>query len=315
VALLRQAVQLVGQSSKATKLAMTTSLSDLLRLAGRPREAVPYQRSQLVDLEASGYGETQAFPILVSVFERSLADLGEFRVIDSVLSGFIRAREAARGPGKVPSTLAFLYGQNLLRLGELDSADLWLTRARRDTTQNQALANWLPPAAGLLRLEQGRLPEARADIAQLPGGLRGRRATAAMLRAMLRRAEGDQRAALTLLEGELGALYRESPKTQPLFTPPLLTLGEWRLAAGDARGADSIARLAKNAAAIDSLALSGSALVGRAELLLGQALRAEGNMPAAREAAQRASIALSNGYGERDRWVLTARALRDSLVR
>jgi hypothetical protein len=38
-------------------------------------------------------------------------------------------------------------------------------------------------------------------------------------------------------------------------------------------------------------------------------------MPAAREAAQRASIALSNGYGEGNRRTQLARALVDSLSR
>jgi hypothetical protein len=167
----------------------------------------------------------------------------------------------------------------------------------------------------LLRLEQGRLADARADIAQLPGGLRGRRATAALLRAMLRRAEGDARGAAALLESEFAALYRESPKTWPLFTLPLVTAAEWRLLAGDPRAADSIARLARSAAILDSLTLTRSALVGRAELTLARALEAEHDLAAARQAAQRATVALANGYGDGNRWTHDARLLVDSLSR
>jgi hypothetical protein len=211
---------------------------------------------------------------------------------------------------------AFLYGQNKLRLGELDSADLWIGRALRDTTQDAAaLANWIPPAVTQLRLEQGRTADARGAAEKLPGGLRGRRATAAMLRARLLRAQGSNAAASALLEGELAALYKESSKTQTLFTLPLVTAGEWRLAAGDARGADSLARMARSAATLDSLSATRSGLVGRAELLRAQALRLEGQAPAAREAAQRAGVALRNGYGARNHWTAKARGLADSLLK
>jgi len=94
-----------------------------------------------------------------------------------------------------------------------------------------------------------------------------------------------------------------------------VTAGEWRLAAGDPQGADSIARLARSAATLDSLTLTRSGLVGRAELLLARALRARNDAPAAREAAQRADAALSSGYGVSHPWTAAARALRDSVPR
>jgi len=99
------------------------------------------------------------------------------------------------------------------------------------------------------------------------------------------------------------------------FALPLATAGEWRLAGGDARGADSLARLARGVAAIDSTALARSALVGRAELLRARALRAQRDLPGARQAAARATIALANGYGEGNAWTRVARLLVDSLAR
>lgn len=315
VALVTRSVELLeGTGSDIRHLSAMTALSEVLRLSGRPREAIPYQRRLIAELEAAGYGETEAFPNVVSFLERSLADLGEFAAVDSTLRAFIREREAVHGSGRVPMLLAFLYGQNKVRLGELDSAELWIARATRDTTADAgAMGNWLPAALGQLRLEQGRLGEARAAIDRLPSGTRGRRANGALLRAQVTRAQGQEALASGLLEGELRALYSDGQKRILQFTLPLVTLGEWRLAAGDARAADSLAQLGSDAAALDSLARSRSALVGRAELLRARALRARGNAPAAREAAQRAEVALSNGYGAANRWTQAARALLDSL--
>jgi hypothetical protein len=257
-----------------------------------------------------GRGETDEFETVVAVLERAWSDLGEFAVIDSALGTLITRRERAYGPGQVPTLLAFLHGQNKVRLGEIDSADLWIGRALRDTTQRAgSLANWMPPVLAGLRLDQGRLGDAEAAIARLPGGLRGRRATAALLRARFLDAKGNRKDAATLLEREMAALYAESPMTLTLFTLPLLTAGEWRLALGDASGADSLARMARAAATLDTLTLERSGLVGRAELLLARALAAQGKAPAARDAVQRAIVALTNGYGPSNRWARDARAL------
>ena len=97
--------------------------------------------------------------------------------------------------------------------------------------------------------------------------------------------------------------------------PPDVVICDWRLADGDAQGADSIARLARAAAAIDSLALVRSALVGRAELLRARALRARGDTGNSREAAARAAVALAGGYGPRNSWTRAAQSLVDSLSR
>ena len=288
----------------------------MLRLSGRIREAVPYFRRILADLEALGYGETDAFPNVVNFLSTSLTDLGELAALDSTIRGYIRPREAAYGEGRVPTLLAFLYARAKLRLGEIDSADVWLTRAMRDTTQGAGqFEAYLASTLAELRLEQSRLADARGPVAQLPAVRRGQRATAAMLRARLQRAEGDSRGASAFLERELGTVWNDGQQRLTLFALPLVTAGEWRLAAGDARGADSLALLARTAPAVDSLALVRSALAGRAELLRARALRAGGRVAEARQAADRAVTALGNGYGPNHRWTRSARVLADSLAR
>jgi hypothetical protein len=166
-----------------------------------------------------------------------------------------------------------------------------------------------------VRTAQGRLADARKAAAKIPGDRPGRRATTAVVNAMIERAAGNSAKAAQMLERELTALYVEFPKTQPLYTIPLVTAGEWRLAAGDARGADSLAQLGWRAAVTDSLAPTRSGLAGRADLLRGQALRALGDSAGARISIERAVLSLTNGYGATNRWTLTARALRDSLTR
>jgi serine/threonine-protein kinase len=315
IALLKRAVAIASATpGNDQRLGLTNSLAEVLRLSGRTREAVPHFRSILAELEASGYGDTEAFPNVVGFLAASLWDLGELASLDSTLRDFISRREAVHGAGRVPTALAFHYGRVKLRLGAIDSADVWIGRAVRDTTQAaNSIQIYLDAAVAELRLEQARVADARVAVGRLPDARRGQRAVAAMLRARLRRSEGDAAGAAALLERELGALLSDGQPGLTLFALPLVTAGEWRLARGDAGGADSLARLARSEAGIDSLALERSALAGRAELLLAQALRARGRGAEARAAAERAVRALANGCGAENGWTRAAGFLRDSL--
>ncbi len=315
VTLVRQAVALVTPSG-VRRLSMINTLAEMLRFSNRHREAVAAQLRVLSELQITGYGNTEMLPNVATFVDQNLADLGEFRVADSILAALIRQREQAAGSGSAPPLLAFLFGQGKLRLGETDSAETWITHAiGRPWQEGGTMSNWLPSVLVQLRLNQGRLADARAAATKLPGGRRGRRATSARATAMLMRASGNSQAASRLLERELAALYAESAETLALFALPLVTAGEWRLADGDAAGADSIAQLGVKAARLDSLAATRSALVGRAELLRAKALRAQKDLRGARASAERAIVALSNGYGAANAWTLSANALRDSLPR
>jgi hypothetical protein len=314
VVLLKRAVALTRADSNALRsLTLTYNLAEVLRQGRRTREAIPYLRRVLAGLDAAGYSDTEKVPNVVSLLWLSLMELGEFVVLDSSLRAMVRAQEAAHGTARVSAPIAFFYGYGKLRLGELDSAELWIGRAARDTTQRQiTLVDYLPGALSQLRLDQGRVADARAAVARLGDD---RRATPAMLRARLRHLEGDPAGAAAQLERELGLLLSDGKPRHPWFALPLALAAEWRLARGDAGGADSLARLARGAAAIDSSALVRSGLVGRAELLRARALRALGDLPGARRAAAGATVALGNGYGEGNPWTAAARLLADSLPR
>jgi hypothetical protein len=156
---------------------------------------------------------------------------------------------------------------------------------------------WLPGAITELRIEQGRIAEARRESALLPTDTRGERAIAVLLRSRIRRAMGDPVGASKALEHELAALAADGRPPLTHFAMPYVFAGTWRLAAGDVRGADSLARLGLRAALVDSLAATRSAYAGEAYLLIARAQLALGNRPEALDAERRAELALANGYG------------------
>ena len=130
----------------------------------------------------------------------------------------------------------------------------------------------------------------------LPSGTFTRRANAAWFSAWLRYAQGDRAGAAMSLEDSLRVLKGDDVKPKPALGMPYVTAAEWRLAAGDARAADSLALLGRSAAAIDSLALQRSAYAGRAELVHARARLALGDRAGAKAAADSAAVALAHGY-------------------
>jgi hypothetical protein len=120
---------------------------------------------------------------------------------------------------------------------------------------------------------------------------------------------------MTTLEDSLRVIRGDGVKPPPALAMPFVTAAEWRLAAGDARGADSLALLARAAAAIDSLALDRSGYVGRAELVRAKAHKSLGDIAGARGVAERAVVALTNGNGPANRYTREAESVRESVSR
>ncbi len=315
IPLLTRAVELNGQSGTG-RLSRLNDLANGLRQVGRIREASTYQQQIVSALDSAGYGGTEIMQDAMSHLASTTWELGELAVMDSILEVFVRRQDAERGPGHGDGILGFLYGAGKLRLGELDSADVWMGRGMRDTTSAAAtIATWTPAALGQLRLDQGRPADARPFIDRLPSGTFLRRMTSALLGARLRYAEGPRADAMTRLERDLRTLGGDGPKVPASLAVPYATAAEWRLADGKARMADSLARIAIAAGGVDTAALRRSAYVGRAELVRARALLALGDTSRAREAAERAVAATTNGFGPMNPYTLTARALADSLAR
>jgi hypothetical protein len=313
IVVLQRATDLSRDALGVIREQVLNDLASALRAAGRTREATVYQRRTIASLDSAGYRGSDALSGAVSYLTSSLFELGELATVDSAMRATLAS--IARTPNRHPGGLLnFLAGLARLRLGDLDSAEMFITRSMQDTTEAAGgLSAYVPPAMTQLRIEQRRIAEARRSLAALPSGTLVRRVNRAWLTARVRHAEGDVRGASAMLEDSLRAIATNPAKPPPSLAMPFVTAAEWRLLAGDARGADSLARLARAAGAMDSLALARSAYVGRAELVRARAFVALGDRGEARRAADRALVALGNGYGPEHPFTRAGKALRDSL--
>ncbi len=282
-------------------------LAEALRANGRTREAAEHHLRILRELDVAGYTQSD-LPIHVVGFASStLAELGEFAATDSMMRSYL-----VRGEGG--ALVDFLHGLTQLRLGELDSADYWIARALREDRLGLVPQAWVPTALAQLRFDQGRVAEARAEVARLPEGTPTRLVNRALYGARLKRAEGDSAGAARMLDSAL-RIHASSDPVPAYVTQALLTAAEWRLEQGQAREADSLARLGRRVAAGDSVALGRSAYVARAEMVIARARLAMGDTAGARAAATLAATASAVGNGPANRRTVAAVALRDSLGR
>jgi hypothetical protein len=314
IARFKRAVDIAGGVSPAlTRQQITIDLSSALRGVGRTREASVYQRQVIIELDSTGFRATDVLPNVIGYLTSALFELGELAAVDSVVAAALRAQSRVLRQHS-SGNLSFLFGLAELRLGALDSADVWIARAMRDTTEGAGgLSAYLPPAITQLRLEQGRIADAWKSLRDLPSGTLTRRVNRVWLTARIRHAEGDTKGAAAMLEDSLRGLRGDAVKPPPALAVPFATAAEWRLAARDFRGADSLAQLGRLAGAVDSIALERSGYVGRAELIRARAQLALGDTTAARRIAERAVTALASGYGDANPRTREARSFRASL--
>ncbi|MEO8140166.1 MAG: serine/threonine-protein kinase [Gemmatimonadota bacterium] len=322
IPLLTRAVQRLDAEAGASAPLTTdrpqllNDLAQALRAAGRIREASEYQRGLIRDLDAAGYATTEVLPNALSFLIASLKDLGEVATAESLAAGVVREQEAVNGAGQASAFMGFTLGIGHLRLERLDSADFWIARAMRDTTEGAGgISYWIPPTLAQLRLDQHRPQEAGGFIARIPHASRAHEMLIDLYQARKHREERDSAGAPLLLENAIRKNSGTGPRLPPDLALPLIFAAQWRLEDRDPHGADSLARRAREAAAVDSLALTRSAFVGRAELILAEAMARENDSAGARTAAERAIVALSHGFSADHPRTLQAIALRDSLTR
>jgi hypothetical protein len=243
-----------------------------------------------------------------------MLEVGDFVAAESLLRSYVERNEARFGTRGIPSQLAWLSGTAKLRLESTDSAAAWLELAARDTTRNEYLMRQLPLALAELRLQQGRSSDAANILETLRASPRGRRAQLSWLQARASEARGEGDSGLALLDGTLRDVAGGEQTPLPLFALPLVTLGEWRLSRGDARGADSLASQARAALALDSLADLQSALAGRAHFLTAQARLILGDTVGAARALAAAKVPLARGYGRTHPRTLRAESLHTAFT-
>ena len=270
------------QYRRPVRMSVYNALSEVLRLTGRTREAIPYQRYHLIQVERTGRDDDGRAVERRVVSERSLSELGEFAAADTALGrARARARGAERRGASAHAARVPVRGRTSSRLGALDSAEAWIARVMSDTTSDAgAMSVWLPVSLAQLRLDQGsagRMPRAHVASSS-PAGLADAAPPGDAARAPASARTATPSGAAALLEGELATIYREPGP--PLSQFALASRHGGGLAAGRGRRARRrLPRAARTESSGARLArASRSAYAGRAELLLARALRARGDV-------------------------------------
>jgi len=247
---------------------------------GQPREAERLFRQAVVIASADGT-EASVSPMLLTNLARPLVDLGRFREAAELAD---RAAALASESGYVVA-----YNQGLLlraaayrQLGDFARAgallDEFATRAADD----------IPPghiAHDILVLDRGRLAAARGDAA----------------------------AATAAFDRVVAAFDVAAPDRQLALQRALQARASHRLSLGDARGALADAERLRHALG-GAVEAAPSHLIGRVELVRGQALVALGRTGDARAALERASQMLSATVGDSHHETRTAAEALHSLA-
>ncbi|MDZ7631635.1 MAG: hypothetical protein U5K74_09875 [Gemmatimonadaceae bacterium] len=164
----------------------------------------------------------------------------------------------------------------------------------------------------------GRTAEARREavevgrmVARSAGAPARSRTRPVLLHAALLQADGQVAPALDSLQRFLTAAgYKPGARPAPWLVSVLLRASACALSTGDPARALALARDARVAATVDSLAATRSAYVGEGFAAEAHALKAQGETSGARESARRALGPLISGYGQghpaveaHDRWL------------
>ncbi len=315
IALLKHAVtvfddaeRLDGASRRSlNRLAILNSLGLVVQQAGRPREALEIQRRIVADVDAMGYRGTPILPNAAAPMSRMLFELGEMQEAVSTFRAIVQRAERKDRTGTVTPYLAHVYAQILLRAGLADSASKWAAvAAQGDLGENAKVTNDVN--AAWAALEGGRITEATVLTSRARVLYPWHWLTREWVKVRLDRQAGDSVVPVQRLAFAIDSLWPDSSIPRAFFMLPLLTLGDWRLAAGDMRGADSVASRVRTMALVDSMAATRSALVGHADFLHARVQLARGDAAGATRSARQAVIALTNGYGPEHPVTVAARA-------
>lgn len=294
---LEDAARLEGSSGRSLdRLAILNSLGLVVQQAGRPREALGIQRSIVAGVNAMGYQGTPILPNAAAPMSRMFFDLGEMQEAVSTFRAIVQRAERQDRTGTVAPYLANVYGQLLLRAGLVDSARKWIAVATSgDLGENAKVTNDIN--AAWVALEGGQIAEATLLTSRAKVLYPWHWLTREWMKVRLARHAGDSVVPVQRLAFAIDSLWPDSSIPRSFFIFPLLTLGDWRLAAGDMQGADSVASRVRTLSLVDSMASTRSALVGHAEFLHARVQFARGDGAGATQSARRAVIALTNGYG------------------
>jgi len=292
-----------------------------LHMAKRDRESVGILM-HVADLQRKGFGpDPLDQAVLLYNISAAYASLGEYRPAREWLAKRVALIPTVDSAPQPAEFAAYAYGSVLYRLAELDSAELWLTRA---LTRPELLSvRWALPAHYMLAriaLARGRTDDARRQVAiadsiypkasklvDAPAhGVAYRIATIGA---------GARPGFAATVSGMLDSIGYKPTSTGQWFIDPLLEGATRLVAAGAYDVATRYAEHAARIAAVDSMTYRQSGIVGQAEAVEARAALGRGDSAQARALLARAVPPLTYGLGARHPATLAAVALRDSIAR
>jgi tetratricopeptide (TPR) repeat protein len=315
----------LGETHDGLYLDILTNLGNALDVVGRSREGSVLYRRVIAAMDSSGRGGTLNRAIMGHNLATVLLTLGERAEAEDLfyktVEGFARGDRSS----PIPFLVVTHYAEVALSQGRPDSA---LKYSRMAAAHGVADSNRYQELRGLVtmvraNLRIGRLAEAerakrRADSIRLPPETvhnEGEILDRQVLAGWVALARGDHAFAKRLFMAGLRANGYYEGKQRTLLEPAVFALARCHLALGEPAEALKLAREARVAASVDSVAELRSARVGEARLIEARALLAGGDSTGGRASIERAVVPLATGAGVKHPITREAQALAAALDR
>ena len=324
IKLKRSALALLDSAGRRGTLEFYTvqsELADVLRFAGRVREAVTLDESSREGLAALGLENSVVAASVNNNLAQVLLERGERARGMTILRDVLEQTRAADSTREVHPIVGFNYAAQLFGAGQVDSALYWYAAVAKASQTSKNLEVERRALIGMARTKArlGDVPGAkRAFMRALEITHQLKKPTARdsmFMAASIALAERDSARAARTFESVIREDGYFDGKRTPVSRSPLRDLTRIVLARRDARQALDYARALRTMSLTDSLAEFQSADVGEADLLVAWAHTALGAADSASHYANAAVRALSVGAGANDRLTLQAKAMADSLAR
>ncbi len=318
----RQAVRLgeaAGDSVSHYHLGAVNEVARALHDDGQIRGSLDVTRQLIGTLNRIGRGRTLAMVVEQYNEAALLSRLGEKQAAFAALDLATDLASGINPEQRLPTYMTLLVGELASDLGLPDSAIRTFGHARAEARRRDDIPYRVRALAGLgaALVDLGRHQDARRRLQELtaivPEKLRWR---AQVLEARLLYAEGkEDEARRRYLELLASRGFPDRGISTPYFANMVLEASLMAMRSGDAAAAESLAGHAIRLAGGEGHDDSQSGTIGHARVLLGQARRAQGNVPGALEQLRRGVGPLANGYGSGHPLTLQAKALADTLDR
>ena len=318
--LLERARGLLEDAGAIRGLAYSSTLGELgtvYFLSGNLRRTLEIDQRTRDALERNGRGGTMSMVLTISNLGQTYLRLGE-AVRAEQLGREARDRiRALRAPHALPPGTKAGYAITLIRLGRVEEAERLLaeanTQARTDDNQFWVAISAFQRGRALAALRRHDESESEFRAAEAiwsndSAGNRDRLAELERCRADVDLAQGQTDRARARIAALLTELRFPDRRDGPVLPAALRSAARIELAGGSAAVAERYAHAAVELAQAVARDPEQSADVGEALLLLGLAQRGAGNLSAARQSFQRATVSLANGLGTDHRLTRDARA-------